>query len=579
MSVLIDTTLGSFVVDLYTSSAPVASRNFLKLCKMKYYHGCLFFNVQSGYVAQTGDPTGTGRGGASIFEALHGAAAAAGFENEFRPHLRHTRRGTLSMVSNSVGGNGSQFLITLRDACPALDDRHTIFGSVLLEEKNGHAQLPDAIASLSATLVDFEGRPFVDARITRTHVLLDPFEDPRGLELELPPRSPTHARPPAETVQPRLGADEVEGIAAAAAATAAGYIPSAVEAAARRESRAAKEAASSAVLLEMTGDLPSADARPPESALFVCKLNPVTVASDLDLIFSRFGDITQCDIVKDVKTGASLCYGFVVFALRAAAEAAYLKMDNVLIDDRRIRVDFSQSVAGSRAWGAFKRGLGGKGVGAGRSGGAGVAAGSGSAAGARRSAPTSAAAGSDLLTNIFAQIHARTGAAPPTAAFAPPPPRPGPGPAPPVPSSSSDADARREGDGERVRERERHKDHRDRDSERHLDRKRERELERDDGGMAHQYERERGRDEEETRQRRHRHHHDHERDGDRDCDRDRDSGDRERGGHRRTDRDGGDRSRNRDRSHSRSREGREEDRSDHHRHRPRHHHHHESKSR
>ena len=356
MSVLIDTTLGSFIVDLYTSSAPIASRNFLKLCKLKYYHGCLFFNVQSGYVAQTGDPTGTGRGGASMFELLHGAAAAAGFENEFRPHLRHNRRGTVSMVSGERSGNGSQFLVTLSDSCAGLDDRYTVFGSVVLEREGdgGGDAWPAALRSLNAVLVDGAGRPFVDVRILHTHILVDPFEDPRGLAEMMPPVSPAHVRPPAETVPARLALEEADAIAAEAAAAAAGHVPSADEAAARKEAREAQEAASRAVLLEMTGDLPSADSRPPESALFVCKLNPLTAASDLELIFSRFGDITQCDIVRDVRTGASLCYGFVVFAARAAAEAAYMKMDNVLIDDRRIRVDFSQSVAGSRAWSDFK---------------------------------------------------------------------------------------------------------------------------------------------------------------------------------------------------------------------------------
>jgi peptidyl-prolyl cis-trans isomerase-like 4 len=328
-----------------------------------------------------------------MFELLHGAAAAAGFENEFRPHLRHNRRGTVSMVSGERSGNGSQFLVTLSDSCAGLDDRHTVFGSVVLErEGDGGGVWPAALSSLNAVLVDGVGRPFVDVRILRTHVLVDPFEDPRGLAEMMPPASPTHVRPPAETVPARLAPEEADAIAAEAAAAAAGHVPSADEAAARKEAREAQEAASRAVLLEMTGDLPSADSRPPESALFVCKLNPLTAASDLELIFSRFGDITQCDIVRDVRTGASLCYGFVVFAARAAAEAAYMKMDNVLIDDRRIRVDFSQSVAGSRAWSDFKN--------------------RGKAAATATAAPATKPAvdGNLLLANILQQVNARRAA-------------------------------------------------------------------------------------------------------------------------------------------------------------------------
>lgn len=92
----------------------------------------------------------------------------------------------------------------------------------------------------------------------------------------------------------------------------------------------------------MVGDLPFADVAPPENVLFVCKLNSVTTSEDLELIFSRFGKIYSCEIIRDQKTGDSLQYAFIEFAEREDAERAYLKMDNVLIDDRRIHVDFSQ---------------------------------------------------------------------------------------------------------------------------------------------------------------------------------------------------------------------------------------------
>jgi hypothetical protein len=59
-----------------------------------------------------------------------------------------------------------------------------------------------------------------------------------------------------------------------------------------------KEAHNRAVVLEMIGDLPEADAKPPENMLFICKLNPVTTEEDLEIIFSRFGTITSCDIIR-----------------------------------------------------------------------------------------------------------------------------------------------------------------------------------------------------------------------------------------------------------------------------------------
>jgi peptidyl-prolyl cis-trans isomerase-like 4 len=127
--------------------------------------------------------------------------------------------------------------------------------------------------------------------------------------------------------------------------------------------RREKAAAASALTLEMVGDLPFANVRPPENVLFVCKLNPVTRDEDLELIFSRFGTIMSCQVIRDKRTGDSLQYAFIEFDRREDAEQvrcilyhskrkltgaqAYFKMQNVLVDDRRIWVDFSQSVAKS----------------------------------------------------------------------------------------------------------------------------------------------------------------------------------------------------------------------------------------
>merc|ERR1712142_887815 len=93
------------------------------------------------------------------------------------------------------------------------------------------------------------------------------------------------------------------------------------------------------------GDIPDAEIAPPENVLFVCKLNPVTCDDDLEIIFSRFGPVVSCEVIKDRVSGDSLQYAFVEFADRSACEQAYFKMDDVLIDDRRIHVDFSQSVS------------------------------------------------------------------------------------------------------------------------------------------------------------------------------------------------------------------------------------------
>jgi len=81
--------------------------------------------------------------------------------------------------------------------------------------------------------------------------------------------------------------------------------------------------------------------KPPVEVLFIAKLNPVTTDDDLELIFSRFGPIKECAIIRDAKTGDSLNYAFIEFETEDAVLEAYEKMNNVLIDDRRIKVSGS----------------------------------------------------------------------------------------------------------------------------------------------------------------------------------------------------------------------------------------------
>ncbi|KAL9607333.1 MAG: hypothetical protein Q9167_007746 [Letrouitia subvulpina] len=109
--------------------------------------------------------------------------------------------------------------------------------------------------------------------------------------------------------------------------------------------RREREARAQALTLEIVGDLPFAEVKPPENVLFVCKLNPVTEDEDLDLIFSRFGKIISCEVIRDKRTGDSLQYAFIEFENQKDCEQAYFKMQGVLIDDHRIHVDFSQSVS------------------------------------------------------------------------------------------------------------------------------------------------------------------------------------------------------------------------------------------
>ena len=115
----IETNKGTIVVELYADQAPKTVANFIKLAKQGFYDGIIFHRVIPGFMVQTGDPTGTGRGGPGYT-----------FPDEFSPTLKHSGPGMLSMANAGPNTNGSQFFITVA-ATPWLDGRHAIFGHVI----------------------------------------------------------------------------------------------------------------------------------------------------------------------------------------------------------------------------------------------------------------------------------------------------------------------------------------------------------------------------------------------------------------------------------------------------------------
>lgn len=129
MAVLLETSLGDIVIDLYTEERPRCCLNFLKLCKIRFYNFCLFHSVQRDFLAQTGDPDGTGQGGQSVWGKLKGDSYSM-FEAEVAPRIKHKKLGTVSMVDNGNGFHTSQFFITLRESLSYLDGKHTVFGEV-----------------------------------------------------------------------------------------------------------------------------------------------------------------------------------------------------------------------------------------------------------------------------------------------------------------------------------------------------------------------------------------------------------------------------------------------------------------
>ncbi|ORY15694.1 cyclophilin-like domain-containing protein [Clohesyomyces aquaticus] len=329
MSVLLETSVGDVTIDLLVEEAPKCCENFLKLCKIKYYNFAPIHSVQPNFSFQTGDPIGPGSkdsdGGSSIWGVLSKQTAKKTFRPEFRPKLKHADMGTVSMATAPSPDDpddrlaGSQFLVTLGPNVEYLDGKAAIFGVVV----EGF----DALERINTSFIDDDGRPLKDIRILHTVVLDDPYDDPEGLQE--PPASPVPTQAQLATV--RIGHDET---------LEEENDPEALERI-RRE----REARAQALTLEMVGDLPFAEVAPPENVLFVCKLNPVTQDEDLELIFSRFGKIVSCEVIRDKRTSDSLQYAFIEFANQKDCEQAYFKMEGVLIDDHRIHVDFSQSVS------------------------------------------------------------------------------------------------------------------------------------------------------------------------------------------------------------------------------------------
>lgn len=142
-------------MELYEAHAPKTCENFSKLTQRGYYNGVVFHRVIRNFMVQGGDPTGTGRGGESIFPG-------GKFEDEIDGRLKHTGAGILSMANSGPGTNGSQFFITLAPT-PWLDGKHTIFGRV----KSGLK----TVQRMGLVKTGAEDRPVEDVRIVKATIV------------------------------------------------------------------------------------------------------------------------------------------------------------------------------------------------------------------------------------------------------------------------------------------------------------------------------------------------------------------------------------------------------------------------
>jgi len=152
--VQLQTTMGEITIELYWDHAPRTCRNFAELARRGYYNGTIFHRIIPDFMIQGGDPTGTGRGGASIYGKT--------FEDEIHSDLKHTGAGILSMANSGPNTNGSQFFITLGPT-QWLDKVHAIFGRV----KHGM----HVVKRIGAVETDSSDRPVDDVKIVGGTIL------------------------------------------------------------------------------------------------------------------------------------------------------------------------------------------------------------------------------------------------------------------------------------------------------------------------------------------------------------------------------------------------------------------------
>lgn len=115
----LETEKGTIVLELFPIEAPLAVNNFVFLARQGWFNDITFHRVISGFVAQTGDPSGTGFG-----------SPGYAFDNEISPDLTYDQPGMVGMANAGPGSNGSQFFITMAPV-EQLNGGYTIFGRVV----------------------------------------------------------------------------------------------------------------------------------------------------------------------------------------------------------------------------------------------------------------------------------------------------------------------------------------------------------------------------------------------------------------------------------------------------------------
>jgi cyclophilin family peptidyl-prolyl cis-trans isomerase len=149
LSATLHTTHGRVELELFEEDAPTTVRNFRELAEQGFYGGVVFHRVIPDFMVQTGDPTGTGKGG-------------PGYEFEDEINAHKIVRGAVAMANAGPNTNGSQFCLVTAEACPWLDGKHTVFGRVV----DGM----DVVDAISRVATDARDRPRDDVVLERVEL-------------------------------------------------------------------------------------------------------------------------------------------------------------------------------------------------------------------------------------------------------------------------------------------------------------------------------------------------------------------------------------------------------------------------
>ena len=152
----VETSMGNFTIELFEQQAPKTVGNFVKLAESNFYNGVVFHRVIDGFMIQGGDPTGTGRGGASAW----GGKFADEINSSSEVYKRGYKAGTVAMANAGPNTNGSQFFIMHVDY--PLPPSYTIFGRV--------TEGQDIVDAIATSKTDSGDRPLSEVKMEKVSV-------------------------------------------------------------------------------------------------------------------------------------------------------------------------------------------------------------------------------------------------------------------------------------------------------------------------------------------------------------------------------------------------------------------------